>query len=61
MAWYRRRLELGGWDEELFYARFRRGACLLRAGQPDEACGALWRAWGERPWRAEPLAELAEH
>jgi hypothetical protein len=61
IAWYRRRLALGGWDEETFYARFRMGACLIRAGHGEEGCGELWRAWGERHWRAEPLVVLAEH
>jgi hypothetical protein len=59
--WYRRRCGLGGWDEERFYSSYRLGACLLRAGAVDEGCGVLWRAWGERPWRPEPLAELAAH
>jgi Glycosyl transferase family 2 len=60
VAWYRRRLALPGWDEETFYARLRLGGCLLRAGYPEEGCGELWRSWGERPWRAEPLVLLAE-
>ena len=51
IAWYRRRLALGGWEEETFYARFRMGACLIRAGHGAEGCGELWRAWGERHWR----------
>ena len=59
--WYRTRLSLGGWDEELFYARWRLGCCLRALGSPDEACAMLWRAWAERPWRAEPLVSLAEH
>ena len=58
IAWYRRRLALGGWDEETFYARYRMGACLIRAGHGEEGCGELWRAWGERHWRAEPLVAL---
>ncbi len=61
ITWYRRRLDLPGWDEETFYARFRLGACLVRAGHTEEGCGELWRAWGERHWRAEPLVALAEH
>lgn len=59
--WYRRRVALDGWAEETFYARWRLGVMLLAAGAVDEACGVLWQAWGERPWRAEPLATLAEH
>ena len=50
IVWYRRRLTVGGWEEETFYTRFRLGACLLQAGYAEEACGELWRAWGERPW-----------
>jgi hypothetical protein len=60
VEWFRQRLELGGWDEESFYARLSLGALLLREGKEDEGCGVLWRAWGERPWRAEPLVALAE-
>jgi glycosyltransferase involved in cell wall biosynthesis len=61
IEWYRRRLELGGWEEESFYSRFRLGACLVRAGHGEEGCGELWRAWGERHWRAEPVLVLAEY
>ncbi len=59
--WYRRRLELGGWAEETWYARWRLGRCLLAIGATDEACGLLWSAFAERPWRPEPLWTLAEH
>lgn len=60
IEWYKLRLSLGGWAEESFFARLALGGCLLRSGAIDEGCGALWRAWGERPWRAEPLVALAE-
>jgi hypothetical protein len=59
--WYRTRLSLGGWDEELWQARWRLGAMVLAFGETATGCGELWRSWGERPWRAEPLATLAEH
>jgi glycosyltransferase involved in cell wall biosynthesis len=59
--WYRRRIGLGGWDEEIWYARWRLGVCLLNSGRRSEAIGILFDAWGERPWRAEPLWTLAEH
>jgi len=58
---YRLRLQLGGWAEESWYARWRLGVCQLATGSVDQACGTLWRAWGERPWRAEPLGTLAKH
>jgi hypothetical protein len=59
--WYRRRIELDGWAEETWYARWRLGRCLLATGEAHEACGILWSTWAERPWRAEPLWSLAEH
>ncbi|HWB66835.1 MAG TPA: glycosyltransferase [Mycobacteriales bacterium] len=59
--WYRTRISLGGWDEEVWYSRWRLGVCLLLSGRTDEGCGALWSAWSARAWRAEPLATLAEH
>jgi glycosyltransferase involved in cell wall biosynthesis len=59
--WYRRRLAMGGWDEENFYARYRLGACLIYLGAGEEGCGHLWEAWGMQPERAEPLVALAEH
>lgn len=56
--WYRRRVELGGWEEETFYANLQEGA--LKA-ERDVAWGTpvLLEAWGRRPSRAEPLHELA--
>lgn len=60
-AWYRRRIELGGWAEETWYARWRLGRCLLATGALHEACGLLWSTWADRPWRPEPLWSLAEH
>lgn len=59
--WYRRRVETAGWEEETWYALWRLGVCVLASGSVDEATGLLWRAWGRRPWRAEPLWTLAEH
>lgn len=61
VVWYRHRLTMTGWDEETFYAGYRLGVCLLHLAAKDEGCGVLWRAWGQRPTRAEPLVALAEH
>ncbi len=61
VEWYQRCLELEDWDEERFYARWRLGVCLLDIEKPQEACGVLFDAWSERPWRAEPLWTLAGH
>jgi glycosyltransferase involved in cell wall biosynthesis len=59
--WYRRRIGIGGWEEETWYASWRLGHCLLAAGSSAEGCGILWDTWAARPARAEPLWTLAEH
>ena len=56
--YYRRRVELGGWEEEVFYANLQEG--ILRAEEEsDAAVTVLLEAWERRPSRAEPLFELA--
>ena len=59
--WYGRRWALGGWEEERWYARYRQGVALLRAGDPLRGSGVLLEAFDERPTRAEPLWALARH
>ena len=59
-AWYRRRLGLGGWDEERWFASYRLGVCLIGAGSATDGRDWLQKAWQGRPYRAEPLAALAE-
>lgn len=61
IEWYRRRLTMGGWEQEIFYSRYRLGACLVAWGASEDGTGHLWSAWGMNRWRAEPLVALAEH
>ena len=58
--WYKRVIGMGGWDEEIFYSRYQLGICLIDMGAQEEGCGQLWRAWGLKTKRAEPLVKLAE-
>jgi len=57
--WYDHRAKMGGWEEEVFYARYQ--AAVLRAARGDwpDAMAALIDAWEYRPARIEPLQELA--
>ncbi|MEO7722392.1 MAG: hypothetical protein ABIS08_10825 [Pseudolysinimonas sp.] len=55
---YRRRADLGGWDEEVFVARLQQGVMEHELGMP-EAGETLQEAWELRPTRAEPLYHLA--
>ena len=60
LAAYQRRIALGGWDEEVWYARFQVAALHERLAAPDApVIDAYLAAWDARPSRAEPLCELA--
>ncbi|MET0793168.1 MAG: glycosyltransferase [Polyangiaceae bacterium] len=60
LATYERRLALGGWDEELFYARFQCAVLKARLERPwPEVVATHLEAFEERPTRAEPLCALA--
>jgi len=62
MRAYRRRIELSGWNEEVFYSKW----CLARIA---EIRGDPWpdvqqlhlEAFAQAPHRAEPLAAIASH
>lgn len=55
---YDRRVELGGWEEEVHVARVR-AAELLAGDDLDAGIAALLHAWELRPHRFEPLLALA--
>jgi glycosyltransferase involved in cell wall biosynthesis len=58
--WYRRRAEMGGWEEEVFYALYRVGESMAALGAPwPEVLDAYLRSWEYRPVRAEPLHAIA--
>ena len=58
IALYRRRVELGGWDEEVFYAAYQAGV-VTGWSDPEAAIPLLEAAFERRPSRAEPLHELS--
>lgn len=61
IEWFKKRVELGGWVEEVWNAAFECGKCYLADG--DEVNGVNWlmRAYNIRPQRAESLYEIAKH
>lgn len=59
---YRRRVSMGGWDEERWYAQLQVGCLELLTKVPyPVAEQSLLTAFSMRPTRAEPLMVLAEH
>ena len=57
---FRKRAELGGWEEEAFQARWQLARCLLKSGEENEFLRAAMEAYNFRPQRAEPLYDLAK-
>lgn len=60
IKWYKKRIENGGWDEELFYSQFQIGVLYERLKDYDLATASYLQAWNMRPIRAEPLYSLAK-
>lgn len=60
LRWYRKRIEMGRWEQEVFYSRLRAAACLERLGRPwDETRAAYLECFEQHPSRAEPLVHVA--
>jgi predicted GH43/DUF377 family glycosyl hydrolase/tetratricopeptide (TPR) repeat protein len=57
--YYRSRVMMGGWEEEVFYANLQEGLLTAERDLPA-AVPVLLEAWQRRPTRAEPLFELAQ-
>ena len=58
--WFARRVEMGGWEEEAYYAMYSIGEAMARLGAPwPEVQDAYLRAWEFRPTRVEPLYAIA--
>ncbi|GAA2036146.1 glycosyltransferase family 2 protein [Catenulispora yoronensis] len=59
IALYERRAEMGGWEEEVYFARLQAGMLRAESGDWSGAMTGLVRAWEGRPQRLEACYELA--
>jgi len=57
---YKRRVALGGWNEEVFYAALEAGNCAKVLGNESEAVYWWSEAYQRRPSRAESLYQLTK-
>lgn len=56
---YRKRIELGGWKEEVYYSIYQLGRMLAQIKEYDQARITLMDAWEFRPQRLEALHALS--
>lgn len=60
VEWYRLRVDAGGWDEEVWYAQYMIGWCMINRGDTwYDFLPELQLAWAMRPWRSEPVWNAA--
>ena len=61
MEAYQKRVDMGGWPEEVYYSKYRVAVCKATLAQPvGEIINAFLDAYNYRPIRAEPLVHIAQ-
>jgi tetratricopeptide (TPR) repeat protein len=61
ISYYKKRIALGGWNEEIWYSHYQIGICYSKMGHNIKMESWLNRAWKYRPSRAEPLYFLTKY
>jgi glycosyltransferase involved in cell wall biosynthesis len=61
VAAYKRRIELGGWIEEIYYSHYRIGLCNRALGRMADAIMYFMLAFDSFPRRIEPLYEIIRY
>ena len=62
IEWYQKRIDRGGWDQELFWSMLQIGRMQEALGKPAEVClSAYYKAFNYRCTRAEPIYQLANY
>lgn len=58
---YNKVIELGSWDEEVWYSKLQAAHCHAALGSKEKFVKGLIDAYNTRPCRAEPVWELAKY
>lgn len=61
IPYYRKRIELGGWHEEVFYAHLNLGHAYMTIGQPELAICTWMNGYNLHPARAETIYEITKY
>lgn len=61
IAMYKKRIQGGGWYEEVWYSHYMIGQCYLSLDDPIRFEAWMLRAYAKNPARAEPLYKLTKY
>ena len=61
IPYYKKRIELGGWNEEVFYAHLNLGHAYMKTDQPEMAICTWMIGYNMHPVRAETIYEIAKY
>ena len=61
IEYYKKRIELGGWEQEIWYSYYRIGFCHKYLGRTPEAIYAWLDGYNKLPVRLENLYEIVHH
>jgi len=61
IPYYRRRIEIGGWHEEVFYAHLNLGHAYMRIGQEELAIITWMNGYNMHPQRSETIYEITKY
>lgn len=61
IKWYKRRIEIGGWKEEVWHSMLSMGRCHQSLDEWPSAMDNYIRAYKYHPARAEPIYEIAKY
>lgn len=61
IKWYGKRIEMGGWFEEIWYSKYMIGTCFEELGHWELALSYYLEAYQFNPERAEPIQRISKY
>lgn len=61
IPYYKKRIEMGGWNEEVFYSYLRLGMCYMALEQPEMAICSWMDGYNHHPTRSESIYEICKY
>jgi tetratricopeptide (TPR) repeat protein len=58
---YEKRIQMGGWEEEVWYSYYKIGHCYKNMGQNEKAIASWLNAYNQLPERVEALYEIISY